>query len=386
MGENFELAAPARIVFGRGTLSQAGPAAAALGRKALVVTNKGAGRAEPLLRGLDEAGVASVVLTVCGEPSLDTARDAVGLLRSSRCEVVIGFGGGSALDTAKAAAALAANGGDPLDYAEVIGRGLPFKKPALPSILIPTTAGSGSEATKNAVLASPREGVKVSLRGPQLLARLALVDPQLTVGLPPELTASTGLDALTQLIEPFVSAKANPVSDGFCREGMRRSARSLAKACRSGEDLDAREDLCLAALLGGLALANAGLGAVHGIAGPLGGAFPAPHGAACARLLPEVMATNIAILRRRDPAGPYLARYDEVGRLLTGRPEARADDGAAWVAGLVAELGVPRLLAYGLKAAELSELARKACAASSMRTNPAPLTPGDVAGILSRCL
>jgi len=191
---------------------------------------------------------------------------------------------------------------------------------------------------------------------------------------------------LTQLIEPFVSLKANPIADGFCREGMRRSARSLAKAFRHGEDLDAREDLSLAALLGGLALANAGLGAVHGIAGPLGGALPIAHGAACARLLPEVVSVNIAALRRLAPAGPSLTRYAEVARLLTGRPEAEAEDGAAWLAGLVEELGVPRLRACGLKASDFAGLARKALAASSMKANPVALSEADLAAVLARCL
>ena len=381
-----EFAAPARVLFGAGTLKEAGPAAAALGRKALVVTNRGAGRADPLLRALDDAGVEAVILTVCGEPSLETARDAAALLKGARCGLVIGFGGGSALDTAKAAAALRANGGDPLDYVEVVGRGLPLRKPSLPTILIPTTAGSGSEATRNAVLASPREKVKVSLRSSHLLARLALVDPELCLGLPPGLTASTGLDALTQLIEPFVSLKANPVTDGLCREGMRLSARSLLRACRDGQDLSARADLSLAGLFGGLALANAGLGAAHGLAGPLGGAFPAPHGALCARLLPEVMRANLAALRRDAPQSPALERYAEAARLLTGRPGASAEDGAAWVAELAAQLGIPRLSAYGVAAADLPGLAARSLAASSMKANPAALDASALQGVLEACL
>jgi alcohol dehydrogenase class IV len=229
---SFEFTGPARVVFGPGALAEAGPAAAGMGKKALVVVGSQAARAEALLKGLSANGVDFVIMTVSGEPDFETARQAAALIKAAACELAVGFGGGSVMDAAKAAAALSTNGGDPLDYAEVIGAGRAFKKPSLPTILIPTTAGSGSEATRNAVLSSPREKVKVSLRGAPLLARLALVDPCLTLGLPPALTASTGMDALTQLVEPFVSQRANPVADLWCREGMRRCARSLRRACR----------------------------------------------------------------------------------------------------------------------------------------------------------
>src|SRR5207245_11298164 len=210
-----------------------------------------------------------------------------------------------------------------LDYLEVIGQGRALENASTPFIAMPTTAGTGSEVTRNAVLASPRHRVKVSLRSPFLLPKIALVDPELTYDLPPSITASTGLDALTQLIEPYVSSRANPMTDAVCVDGLRRVARSLRVAFEAGRNAAAaREDMAVASLFGGLALANAGLGAVHGFAGPIGGMFPAPHGAVCAALLPDTMEVNLRALRRRAPESETLRRFDEIARILTGRPEA----------------------------------------------------------------
>ena len=299
---------------------------------------------------------------------------------------MIGLGGGSALDAAKAVAALAANGGDPLDYLEVIGKGQALRKASLPCIAIPTTVGTGAEVTRNAVLASPEHGIKASLRSPTMLPRLALVDPELTHSLPPEVTASTGLDALTQLIEPFTSSKAIPLTDAFCREGMARAARSLRRAYEHGGDAAAREDMALASLLGGLALANAGLGAAHGFAGPVGGMFSAPHGAVCVALLPHVMAVNVRALRSRQPDSTALRRYDEVARILIGEAAAEAEAGIAWVAALAAALHVPPLAAYGITEADLPALVEKTAVASSTKANPIPLTADELREILALAL
>jgi alcohol dehydrogenase class IV len=298
--------------------------------------------------------------------------------------LVIGFGGGSAIDAAKAIAALLTNPGALLDYLEVIGQAQPLQRQAAPMIAIPTTAGTGAEVTRNAVLASPPHLVKVSLRSPLMLPTLAVVDPELTLALPPDVTASTGLDALTQLIEPFVSARANPLTDAICREGLRRAARSLQRAVEHGEDRDAREDMAVASLFGGLALANAALGAVHGFAGAVGGMFPAPHGAVCAALLAEVMDMNLRALRQRAPASPALARYEEVARLLTGNDRASAQDGVLWVRYLIAALRIPPLGAYGVKPEDVPALCAKAAAASSMKGNPIALDPAELDEILTR--
>lgn len=382
----FEFATAGRILFGPGTLKEVGPAAAGLGRRALVVTGRSGDRAAALLAALRAAGVEHTAFAIAGEPTIAMIRDGQRLAQEAGCDLVIGFGGGSALDAAKAIAALVANGGDPLDYMEVIGAGKPLARPALPIIAIPTTAGTGAEVTRNAVIASPKHRVKASLRSPHMLPRLALVDPELTHSLPPEATASTGLDALTQLIEPFVSPRANPITDAFCREGIGRAARSLRRAYAHGDDAAAREDMALAALFGGLALANAGLGAVHGFAAPLCGMFPAPHGAACAALLPHVMAANVAALRARQPDHPALDRYVELARLLTGRAAGQIADGIAWVRDLCRDLGVRGLAAYGVTRADFPALVEQAAKASSMKANPIGLTAEELEDILTEAL
>ncbi len=249
---------------------------------------------------------------------------------------------------------------------------------------IPTTAGTGSEVTRNAVLASQDAQVKASLRSPLMLPRLALVDPDLLTGAPPAVLASSGLDALSQLIEPFLSARANPLTDALAREGLGRSARSLRRAVLEGPDAAAREDLALASLFGGLCLANAGLGAVHGFAAPVGGMFDAPHGAVCAALLPATLEVNLRALRARAPAHPALPRFQEVAALLTGRAEARAEDGIAWVKELCQSLAVPGLGRYGLTEADVPRLVARAKAASSMKGNPLALTDEELTEIAVR--
>jgi len=268
------------------------------------------------------------------------------------------------------------------EYLEVIGRGRALTKPSAPFVAIPTTAGTGSEVTRNAVLASPEHKLKVSLRSPLMLPKVAIVDPELTYDLPPALTASTGLDALTQLIEPYTSCRANPMTDALCVEGIGRAARSLRAAFTDGRNGEAREDMCVASLFGGLALTNAGLGAVHGLAAPIGGMFPAPHGAVCAALLPHVMAKNLRALRSRAPGSDTLRRYDEVARLVTGGASAEADNGVRWVAGLVHELHIPRLGTHGVSEQHIEELVEKAAKASSMKANPITLTNEELAEIL----
>jgi alcohol dehydrogenase class IV len=300
--------------------------------------------------------------------------------------MVIGLGGGSVIDTGKAIAALVTNPGDVLDYLEVIGKGHPLINSPLPYIAIPTTAGTGSEVTRNAVIEAPEQNVKVSLRSPLMLPRLALVDPELTYDLPPAITASSGLDALTQLIEPFVSIKANPMTDAICREGMYHAARSLQRAYQDGGDNEARQSMSLASLFGGMALANATLGAVHGFAGPLGGMLHAPHGKVCARLLPLVMQANIAALESRQPEHPALSRYAELARILTGEATATALDGVIWTGELVERLGIPGLSDFGLRTTQFPEALEKTMKASSFKGNPIALNENELREILEKAL
>lgn len=236
------------------------------------------------------------------------------------------------------------------------------------------------------MIASSENRVKVSLRSPLMLAKVALVDPELTYSLPPGITATTGMDALAQLIEPFVSTRANPFTDGLCQEGMSRVARSLRRACEDGGDAGAREDMAVSSLFGGLALANAGLGAVHGLAGPLGGMISAPHGAICATLLPSVVATNVSALRTRQEGGGALLRYRRIAQLLTGDEGATADDAAEWLRGLVHDLGIPGLRSHGVGAETIEELVPKAARASSMKANPIELTHEELASIVEAAL
>ena len=378
----FEFATATKIIFGAGTLREVGAIAKGFGQRALVVTGRDAKRAGSLLEILHKAGVGAATFSVTGEPELSTIEQGTALAKNEKCDFVIALGGGSVIDAGKAIAAMMTNDGVLLDYLEIIGRGRALANPSAPFIAIPTTAGTGSEVTRNSVLASPEHKLKVSLRSPLMLAKVALVDPELTYDLPPALTASTGLDALTQLIEPFVCSRANPMTDGLCREGIHRAARSLRIAFTDGKNKSAREDMALASLLGGLALANAGLGAVHGFAGPIGGSFPAPHGAICAALLPHVMAANLRALRQRAAAGDALRRYGEVARLLTGNASATADDGVKWVRKLVADLQIPRLGEFGVREEHVADLIAKAANASSMKANPIVLTPEELAETL----
>jgi len=350
------------------------------------VTGRTTRRASPLLNELATRRIENVTFSVAGEPTTITVREAVECAKKADCDLVIGLGGGSALDAGKAAAALLANGGDPEDYLEVIGKGKQLTQPSTPYIAIPTTAGTGSEVTRNAVLASPEHQLKVSMRSPLMLPSLALVDPELTYDLPPETTASTGLDALTQLIEPFTSSRANPIADAFCREGICRVARSLARAFERGDDAAAREDMALASLFGGLALANAGLGIVHGIAGPIGGRFSAPHGAICARLLPYAMEVNVTSLEKRLPKSEALRRYDEIARKLTGSEHSKARDGIARVKEICESLRIPSLRSYGISSEDFPELIESAARASSTKRNPIELTRDEMEQILARAL
>jgi len=378
----FEFATATRIIFGPGTIREVTPEAGKMGKHAFVITGRSPERARPLLEQLNAHQIGFVTFNVPSEPTTTIVNEAVEHARLSKSDLVIGIGGGSVLDTGKAIAAMLANSGRLLDYLEVVGAGLPLTKTPAPYIAIPTTAGTGAEVTRNAVLAVPEKQVKVSMRSPLMLPRLAVVDPELTHSIPPSTTASTGLDALTQLIEAYVSNKANPLTDGICIEGLKRAARSLRKAYENGNNPDAREDMALASLFSGLALANAKLGAVHGFAGPLGGMIFAPHGVICARLLPFVCEANVKALQNREPDSPALARFDEIAQILTGKDTARAADGVEWIQNLCKVLTVPPLTQFGLKEQDFPTVVAKAQKSSSTKGNPIPLTDNELTQIL----
>lgn len=379
----FEFATATKIIFGAGAVRNAISTAASLGSRALLVTGSTPARLDSFIQELRAQNIGCTQFSISGEPTIPGVAHGAGIAKEAQCEFVIGYGGGSVLDGAKAIAALMTNPGSPLDYVEVVGSGNPLKHPCAPCICIPTTAGTGCEVTRNSVLISPEHRVKVSLRSPLMLPLLAAVDPDLTHSLPPSITASTGMDALTQLLEPFVCKFANPFTDSLCRDGIRRAAVSLHTAYMDGNNAKARENMALASLFGGLALANSGLGAVHGLAAVVGGMFSIPHGIVCARLLPIVMETNLKALRERSKDSPVLPRYDEVAYLVTGNPSAKAEDGIEWIRSMSSELSIPKLSAYGMTAKDLSPIAAQAQKASSMKGNPVTLTADELTNILA---
>ena len=375
----FDFATAQQVLFGAGRFAEAPALAASLGARALLVTGASRRFAERI------EAVAAVA--IAGEPSFDAVRAGVASARAARADVVVAIGGGSVIDAGKAIAMLLANGGDPLDYAELIGAGRPITKPSVPFIAVPTTAGTGAEATRNAVLFSPEHRLKVSLRSPLMLPRVALVDPDLALDLPPAQTAASGMDALAQLIEPFVSCKATPLVDALCRDGIPRVMRALPRAVADGGDRAARADLALAALYSGIALANAGLGAVHGLAGPIGGLFDAPHGAVCAALLPGVVEKNfLQTLEAGQKLFTDVAKFSELARLIAGRADATPREAVEALRSLCARVRIPGLAAYGVRAEHAEELARRSQATSSMKGNPVALSDEALARVVMGAL
>jgi alcohol dehydrogenase class IV len=387
---SFEFATAGRIVAGPGRASELPGVLGGLGSRVLVVAGADPARHAALLARL---GLPAVVFPVPAEPTVDLARAAAAAAREHGADVVAAVGGGSVIDTGKAVAMLLANGGDPLDYLEVVGSGRHITRPAVPCVAVPTTAGTGAEVTANAVLAVPSHRVKASLRSPLMIPRVALVDPLLTVSCPRPVTAASGLDALTQCLEPFVSVRATPLTDGLAREGLRRAGAGLRAAYADGSDLEARADMAMCSLLGGIALANARLGAVHGLAGVIGGTADVPHGMACAALLTPVIEANVRVLRSGGAQAPgpsasagVLGRYAAASRLLTGDPAATIEDGLAWIRETLTLLNVPGLAASGLGPPQADDIAAKAMASSSMKGNPVPLSHADLKAIFLQAL
>jgi len=385
----FEFATAGRIMVGSGRAAELPGVVAGLGSRVLVCTGASPERHAGLLADL---GVPAAVFPVVGEPIVDVIRAGLAVAREHGADVIAAIGGGSVIDTGKAVAMLLGNGGDPLDYLEIVGSGRRIAQPAVPCVAVPTTAGTGAEVTANAVLAVPAHRVKASLRSALMIPRVALVDPLLTVSCPPPVTASAGLDALTQCLEPFVSIRASPLTDGLAREGLRRGGTGLRAAYADGGDVGARADMALCSLLGGMALANAKLGAIHGLAGVIGGTADVPHGMACAALLVPVIEANVRALRSGRPADPgldHLApldRYAEAARLLTGDSAASVEDGLAWIRETLALLAVPGLAAFGLGPEQADDIAAKAMTSSSMQGNPVALSHDELKAILLQAL
>jgi alcohol dehydrogenase class IV len=381
---DFTLHTPTEIRFGRGRVSEISSCCAGFGDRVCFVTGAHPDRVDRVRQDLAAAGLNPVQVTVFGEPTTDTAAEVVDQARSAGCDCVVSIGGGSVIDTGKVIAAFLTNEGELLDYLEGVGRGQPLQHRAAFHVAIPTTSGTGAEVTKNSVLSVKDQRVKVSMRSTGMIPHVALIDPDLSLGLPPAETAASGLDALTQLLEAYITPFANPFTDGLCREGLIRAGRSIRRVYSHPNDDVARADMALAATFSGMALAQAKLGAVHGIAGPLGGMYEAPHGAVCARLLPPVLRMNLSALRSREAASDALTRIQQAGRWLTGEPDMDADGTADWIEALCADLAIPPLQTWGVKEEERGALIAKSKSSSSMKGNPIQLTDEELFGILEQ--
>ena len=384
MGLNFQFATASKIIFENNAVEKIPGLLSGMGKNILLVTGRKNDRARKLTHRLPK-DINVTVFNIPSEPTIQLIDEGIELARKNECNVVVGFGGGSAIDSAKAIAALVPNKGELLDFLEVIGKGRPLTERPLPCVAVPTTSGTGAEVTKNSVIKSPEHKVKVSLRSEFMYPDVAVVDPVMAVSMPPEVTASAGIDALTHLLETFVSNQSNPFIDMFCRKGMHRISCSLVKAYKNGNDLNARSDMAFASMLGGMALANVKLGAVHGFAGPMGGMFPMPHGVVCACLLPPVMEMNLRALAENNDTD-RLRKFDETAVILTGNSEAKAKDGVDWVDNLINDLGIPKLSKYGLNENDFKTLAQKAKAASSMKGNPVVLSDEYLTKILTKVI
>jgi alcohol dehydrogenase class IV len=381
----FEFSTASKIIFGPGKLNNIRSLVSDFDTPILVVSGAPTSIESRLLNLLDIVE-AEMIIRIGNEPSVDAIGKVFDQARKLSPSVIVGIGGGSTIDTAKVISVLLTNPGELTDYLEVIGINKPLSNPGIPLIAIPTTAGTGSEVTRNAVIASPKFRMKVSMRSPYLLPTMALVDPELTLTLPPSKTAITGLDALTQLIEPYTSNNSNALTDGLCVEGIQRVGHSLRRAFDLGTDIHAREDMSLAALFSGICLANAKLGAVHGFAGVIGGETGAHHGAICASLLANVMKINYKALSAREPGNQVINRYLMTSKLLTGNPQASVDEGIEWIRSFCDHAGILPLSALGVTDKQIPDIISKAKMASSMRGNPILLNENELTEIMQMSL
>ncbi len=387
----FSFRSAPEILFGTGSLAQAPAIVARYGRRCLLVTGKhslsSSGQLQTIEAAFQRNGVASIHCIVDGEPDLAIADACARIARESACDVVLAVGGGSVIDAAKAAAALATNDGNALDYIEAVGKGRTIDKPPLPLIAVPTTAGSGSEVTKNAVLRVPELRVKRSIRSDMMVPCVAIVDPALIASAPRPVAASSGLDALTHLIEAYLSKGAQPMTDALVVPGISMAYHALVALAEHRTNTESADSMALAALWGGIALANAGLGAVHGLVAPLGGLCSVPHGAGCGCLLSATFAANVYALRTRAPNSPALTRAHHIARIILPECESERtpENAALSLERLRCDLGVPSLAAYGVVQTDLAEIIAGS-RAGSMRHNPIDLTDEELDGILRQSM
>lgn len=376
MAGAFSLITPTEIVFGRGQVAQLNDRAAKLGARALVVHGSNPGRLSGVFESLKTVDIVQT-LAVEKEPDLKTLMDAIEQGKSLGVDLVLGIGGGSVMDSAKVLAAMLPARSGLMSHLEVVGEGLPLSAKRLPLILVPTTSGTGAEVTRNAVIDIPEAQRKVSLRDSQLLPDLALIDPALTDNCPRHVSLHSGLDAITQVIEPYLSSRANLFTDMLCAEAIPKGLRALTQLMK-GESREARDALAQVSLFGGLALANSGLGVVHGIAGPLGGLCGAPHGAICGALLPAGIAAN----RDHVVDAEHKARIDQVIGWIAGVFETSMDQALPRFREWIIQSGLPGLASIGVTEEQMIAASKAAASSSSMKANPVELPTATIENIM----
>ncbi len=378
----FQFMTSARIIFGEGSLNSSLSVLNQFGYSVLLVTGKDADRAKPILSYLHSQSMRYQHVAISGEPNITMVEEAAVIARKFKPDMVVAIGGGSVLDMGKALAAIIPNQGSLYDYVEVVGRNVPLKTKPVPCIAIPTTASTGAEVTKNAVLKSGQDQVKVSLRSPDMLPDVAIVDPTLTYGTNQYRSGRGAMDAFTHLMEAYVCGDPNPITDMVCEEGLRRISGSVLPACKQ-DDYKARSDISFAALLGGMAITNAKLGAAHGLASALGGKLNAPHSVITARLAPHVMNENIKaakIAGRSD----ILTRYKKIARILVDKEGATEYDAVEWVNDTLDKLAIPKLSQFGVCKTEFEDVAKDAMKSVVIKGNPLPLNEERLIHILSQ--
>ncbi|EOD77758.1 Iron-containing alcohol dehydrogenase [Grimontia indica] len=378
----FQFMTATRIIFGEGALNNSFSIFNNYGYSALIVTGRDDQRADPLLAYLSQQNIRYQRLAVHDEPLIAMVEEMAAAGRLFKPDMVIAIGGGSVMDVGKALSALIPNQGSVYDYVEVVGRALPLTAKPLPCIAIPTTAGTGSEVTRNAVMISAQENVKAAIRSPDLIPDVAIIDPTLTYGTEKSLSARCGMDAFTHLMEAYVCGEPNPLTDMICEEGLRRLAPAIIHACED-DDPKARADMAFASMLGGMAQSNAKLGAAHGLAAALGAVLDAPHGAITAQLAPYVMAENILAAREAGRIS-LLNRYRQLACILTGRMNAEPSDGIVWVQRILRRLDLETLPQLGLCDTMFEEVAVSALRSSSIKGNPLPLSESRLIHILQQ--
>lgn len=380
MSGAFSLLTPNEIVFGRGQISQLNDRAAKLGARALIVHGSNPGRLAGMFESLTDIDIVQT-LSVEKEPDLNMLMAAIEQGKALGVDLVLGVGGGSVMDSAKVLAAMLPAQTELMSHLEVIGDGLPLAAKRLPLILVPTTSGTGAEVTRNAVIDIPQAQRKVSLRDKGLLPDLALVDPALTDNSPRSVTLHSGLDAVTQVIEPYLSSRATLFTDILCKEAIPKGLRAL-KQLMDGESREARDDMAQVSLFGGLALANSGLGVVHGIAGPLGGLCGAPHGAICGALLPAGIAAN----RDKVVDAEQKARINQVIGWIAEVFEVSTDNALPTFRQWIVESGLTGLASMGVTDEHILSVSKSAASSSSMKANPITLSTETVANVMRESL